>query len=133
MIIRPEHCSWSHMRYTDPDVALVQSDEDKILGLNPPAEDDPEGGCCSLTLEEIARDADVDDLTGKFYAIKLDLQLGASIYATMALREITREETSTWHQIGLTLQSEDQVYKGTAGDDKVEDEGEEAPLMEADE
>jgi len=33
----------------------------------------------------------------------------------MALREITREETSTWHQIGLTMKGEDQEFKGAAG------------------
>jgi hypothetical protein len=33
----------------------------------------------------------------------------------MALREITREETSTWHQIGLTMKGEDQEFKGVAG------------------
>lgn len=33
----------------------------------------------------------------------------------MALREITREETSTWHQIGLTLKGEDQEFKGASG------------------
>jgi len=33
----------------------------------------------------------------------------------MALREITREETSTWHQIGLTMKGEDQEFKGTSG------------------
>jgi tRNA pseudouridine13 synthase len=33
----------------------------------------------------------------------------------MALREITREETSTWHHIGLTMKGEDQEFKGTSG------------------
>ena len=43
IVLIPAHCSWSHIRYTDPDIALVQSDEDRLLGLNPGAEDDPEG------------------------------------------------------------------------------------------
>jgi tRNA pseudouridine13 synthase len=33
----------------------------------------------------------------------------------MALREITREETSTWHQIGLTMKGQDQEFKGASG------------------
>lgn len=37
----------------------------------------------------------------------------------MAIREITREETSTWHQIGLTAKGEDQGFKGTSGPDAV--------------
>jgi tRNA pseudouridine13 synthase len=61
--------------------------------LNPVAEDDPEG---------------------KFRALRVELQLGASAYATMALREVTREETATWWQIGLTVKGEDQKHKGRA-------------------
>lgn len=52
---------------------------------------------------------------GKFKALKIELTLGPSAYATMALREITREETSTWHHIGLTMKGEDQEFKGTSG------------------
>lgn len=32
----------------------------------------------------------------------------------MALREITREETSSWHHIGLTAKGEDQEFKGSS-------------------
>ncbi|RXK34962.1 hypothetical protein M231_07776 [Tremella mesenterica] len=111
LLTRPSQCSWTHIQYTDPDLALVQSDEDALLGLNIPATDDP---------------------NGRFRALKIELTLPASVYATMALREITREETSTWHQIGLTVNSEDQAYKGNVaveGDDgsevvQVEVEGE---------
>ncbi|EIW67793.1 hypothetical protein TREMEDRAFT_32838 [Tremella mesenterica DSM 1558] len=111
LLTRPSQCSWTHIQYTDPDLALVQSDEDALLGLNIPATDDP---------------------NGRFRALKIELTLPASVYATMALREITREETSTWHQIGLTVNSEDQAYKGNVaveGDDglevvQVEGEGE---------
>lgn len=39
----PKTFTWSHVSYTDPDISLVQSDEDKILGENPAAEDNPEG------------------------------------------------------------------------------------------
>lgn len=88
--------SWDHIRYTDPDIAVTQSDEDKLLGLNPPASDDPEG---------------------KFHALRISWSLGTSSYATMALREITRQETATWAQIGLTLGGEDQAHKGAAGEE----------------
>ena len=91
---RPDHVGWSHIHYTDPDIALVQSDEDRILGLNPAAPNDPDG---------------------RFRALKVELTLGASAYATMALREVTREETSVWHQIGLTMRGEDQEFKGAFG------------------
>ncbi len=109
IVNHPDHVSWQHIQYTDPDIALVQSDEDKILGLNPPAENNPDG---------------------KFRALRIELTLGASAYATMALREVTREETSVWHQIGLTMRGEDQGFKGVGGGGegkgKAEEEAEDA-------
>ncbi|WVQ75081.1 hypothetical protein IAR50_004690 [Cryptococcus sp. DSM 104548] len=102
ILLRPLALTWSHIQYTDPDVPLVQSDEDAILNLNVPATHDP---------------------TGKFRAVKVDLSLGSSTYATMVLREITREETSSWFQRGRTMKGEDQEFKGSK---KVEgEEGEE--------
>jgi tRNA pseudouridine13 synthase len=92
MIRQPKNVQWRAIRYTDPEVALTQSDEDKILGQNPPAEDDP---------------------NGKFTAVQVEFELAASVYATMALREVTREETSTWHHAGLTLSGEDQEFRGS--------------------
>lgn len=77
------------MRYTDPDVALAQADEDKLLGFDPPA---------------IVPD-------GKFLALQVKLTLSTASYATMALREITKTETSSAFQTTLTQASEDQKYK----------------------
>ena len=88
----PKELSWSVLRYTDPDVALAQADEDKLLGFDPPV---------------IVED-------GKFMALQLNLQLGTAAYATMALREVTKTETSSHYQSGLTQASEDQKYKTTA-------------------
>lgn len=82
------------LRYTDPDVALAQADEDKLLGFDPPAV--------------------VED--GKFMALQIELTLGTAAYATMALREVTKTETSSQFQSGLTLVSADQKYKSTAAD-----------------
>lgn len=80
------------MRYTDPNVPLAQSDEDAILGLDKPMIDED----------------------GKFLALQIRLTLGTSAYATMALREVTKTETSSFHQTNLTLASEDQAYRNTA-------------------
>jgi tRNA pseudouridine13 synthase len=86
----PKELSWSVMRYTDPDVALAQADEDSLLGFDPPV---------------IVED-------GKFLAVQVRLQLGTAAYATMALREVTKTETSSHFQSGLTQASEDQKYRG---------------------
>lgn len=71
-------------------MALAQSDEDKILGFDPPATEED----------------------GKFIALQVKLTLGTAAYATMALREVTKTETSSHYQTMLTQASEDQAYKG---------------------
>ena len=95
----PKELSWTVMKYTDPDVPLAQSDEDKILGLPPP----------------------VSDEDGKFLALQLNLQLGTAAYATMALREVTKTETSSHYQTSLTQASEDQKYRTTESGAEVEE------------
>jgi tRNA pseudouridine13 synthase len=90
----PKQLSWSVLRYTDPDVPLAQADEDALLGFDPPAV--------------------VDD--GRFMALQVRLQLGTAAYATMALREVTKTETSSHFQTSLTLASEDQKFKGGTED-----------------
>lgn len=96
---KPSNVTWEHIQYTDPDIPLVQADEDRLLGFNAPAQNDP---------------------SGKFHALKISWSLGTSSYATMALREITRQETSSWHQIGLSVEGEDRGHRGT-GDQKSGD------------
>lgn len=86
----PKDLSWSVLRYTDPDVALAQSDEDKLLGFDAP-----------VVVED-----------GKFVALQIHLTLGTAAYATMALREVTKTETSSHFQSNLTFSSEDQKFKG---------------------
>ena len=54
--------------------------------------------------------ADVDD--GVLLALQIDLRLGTAAYATMALREVTKTDTGSHHQMALTQASEDQKYRG---------------------
>jgi tRNA pseudouridine13 synthase len=103
----PKEVSWKTMRYTDPEIPLAQSDEDRILGIDSPQTDED----------------------GLFLALQIRLQLGTACYATMALREITKIDTSTHIQTMLTNTSEDQTYKGTTIID--EDVPEEALLDDA--
>lgn len=91
----PGELSWSVLRYTDPDVPLAQSDEDQLLGNEPP----------------------VPDPDGRFLALQIRLVLGTAAYATMALREVTKTDTSSQFQSSLTQASEDQKFKGADGDD----------------
>jgi tRNA pseudouridine13 synthase len=91
MLHLPKELSWSVLRYTDPDVALAQADEDKLLGYDPPV---------------IVED-------GRFMALQIKLTLGTAAYATMALREITKTETGSHYQSSLTNAAEDQKFRGT--------------------
>ncbi|KZV76135.1 tRNA pseudouridine synthase D [Peniophora sp. CONT] len=86
----PRELSYEVLRYTDPDVSLAQADEDKLLGYDPP----------------------VVTPDGKFMALQIRLTLGTAAYATMALREVTKTDTSSHFQTSLTQNSEDQQYKG---------------------
>ena len=95
MLQLPKDLSWKVLRYTDPDVALAQADEDKLLGFDPPV---------------IVED-------GKFMALQIHLTLSTAAYATMALREVTKTETSSHFQSNLTLVSEDQKFKGALVDE----------------
>ncbi|KIL68071.1 hypothetical protein M378DRAFT_158583 [Amanita muscaria Koide BX008] len=94
----PREVSWSVMRYTDPDVALAQADEDKLLGF----------------------DAPITDEDGMFMALQVQLTLGTASYATMALREITKTDTSSHHQTTLTHASEDQKYRSLEKDGEAQ-------------
>ncbi|EJD01227.1 tRNA pseudouridine synthase D [Fomitiporia mediterranea MF3/22] len=98
IILKPKDLSWTVLRYTDPDVPLAQSDEDKLLGMEPP----------------------VVDENGKFVALQVNLQLSTAAYATMALREITKAETSSHYQTSLTRESEDQAFRGRKGAEEME-------------
>ncbi|KAF9534217.1 pseudouridine synthase [Crepidotus variabilis] len=95
----PKDLSWTVLRYTDPDVPLAQADEDKLLNFDPPA-----------IVEE-----------GKFMALQINLTLGTAAYATMALREITKTDTSSHVQSSMTLKAEDQQYRSGAAEDAVGD------------
>jgi len=93
----PKDIAWSVLRYTDPDVPLAQADEDVLLGFDAPAVDE----------------------NGKFLALQVILTLGTAAYATMALREVTKTDTSSHFQSGLTLASEDQKFRGLGDDDEA--------------
>ena len=70
------------MKYNDPDVALSQSDEDKLLGLDVPPTD------------EEAKE-------GKFAALQVRLTLGTSSYATMALRQVSCGYRTSYRLTGI--------------------------------
>ncbi|CRK94027.1 CLUMA_CG007551, isoform A [Clunio marinus] len=79
VFVKPENFSWKFMKYQNHDANLILSDYSKIF-KDPEPEDDPEG---------------------KNMAIILDFILPSSTYATMALRELMKHDTSVESQISL--------------------------------
>ncbi|PWN47064.1 pseudouridine synthase [Violaceomyces palustris] len=86
------------LRYTDPDVALNVSDEDRLLGLGGKREEEEEE-------EQAERQS--------FLALRLVFQLPPSSYATMLLREVLKSDTSSHLHREMTAKSEDQAFRGS--------------------
>ena len=77
---RPNHLTWEKIRYTDPNADIIQPDEDALLGMEAPKHEE----------------------TGEKLAIRLEFDLDSASYATMALREVLKSETSNVNQRALT-------------------------------
>lgn len=79
IMVKPSDLQWHLMRYNSDTDALIQSDLEEIRKETPPAS--------------------VDD--GQFTALVLEFTLPSSTYATMALREILKSDTSVASQVNL--------------------------------
>uniref|UniRef100_A0A8D0HMB3 Pseudouridylate synthase 7 homolog n=1 Tax=Sphenodon punctatus TaxID=8508 RepID=A0A8D0HMB3_SPHPU len=79
IIIRPQNVSWEVVAYDDPKIPLFNTDLDKLEGKPPPV----------LATE------------GKFRALKMEFSLPPSTYATMAIREVLKMDTSIKNQTQL--------------------------------
>lgn len=77
---KPNNLTWEKIRYTDPNADLVQPDEDALLGFDAPKSEE----------------------TGEKLALRLEFDLDSASYATMALREVLKSETSNVNQRALT-------------------------------
>lgn len=91
----PRNVSYKLLRYKHANANLCQSDEDEILGIDAP------------DAEEYLED-NKELQEGESIAMVIRLTLGVSAYATMALREVLKQDTSVAHQKELTEQSDRQ-------------------------
>ncbi|KAI9260830.1 pseudouridine synthase [Sporodiniella umbellata] len=80
ILVKPEQMNWSFIRYNDPIEKLCNTDVDRLHDLPEPT----------------------GVQNGQFLALKVEFTLGTSQYATMALREIMRAETSSQAQSTLS-------------------------------
>ncbi|XP_036748276.2 pseudouridylate synthase 7 homolog isoform X2 [Manis pentadactyla] len=79
IIIRPQNVSWEVVTYDDLKIPLFSTDVDKLEGKPPP----------------------VFASEGKYRALKMDFSLPPSTYATMAIREVLKMDTSIKNQTQL--------------------------------
>ncbi|EST04596.1 Pseudouridine synthase, TruD [Kalmanozyma brasiliensis GHG001] len=94
ILVRPTHFSHRVTTYTDPDIPLTYTDEERCLDptlTTPPSQED-----------------------GAFTALTLNFQLPSSSYATMLMREALKSDTSSFKHRQLTQHSEDQQFKGAS-------------------
>ncbi|XP_038596890.1 pseudouridylate synthase 7 homolog isoform X2 [Tachyglossus aculeatus] len=79
IIIRPQNVSWEVIAYDDPRIPLFNTDVDNLEGKPPP----------------------VFATEGKYRALKMEFSLPPSTYATMAIREVLKMDTSIKNQTQL--------------------------------
>ncbi|XP_071778833.1 pseudouridylate synthase 7 homolog [Centroberyx gerrardi] len=79
ILIRPSDVSWEVIQYDDPRIPLVHTDVEKL-------EDKP---------------APVFNKEGKYRALRMEFSLPPSTYATMAIREVLKMDTSIKNQTQL--------------------------------
>lgn len=80
LLAKPENMSWEFKRYNSPTCTLIASDIEELKGVKP----DPE------------------ESDGGQKALILDFSLPSSAYATMALREVLKTDTSVANQQKMT-------------------------------
>ncbi|ESO12071.1 hypothetical protein HELRODRAFT_63211, partial [Helobdella robusta] len=79
IIVIPDVCNWRILNYQNAENSLIITDKDVMEGFSSSVENE-----------------------GVNKALKLELSLPASSYATMAIREITKQDTSSANQTLLT-------------------------------
>ncbi|CAH7687669.1 pseudouridine synthase [Phakopsora pachyrhizi] len=89
----PGDVNFKLYEYEDPDLSLSQADEDVLLGLELPPQNEWSG----------------ESGGGKNLALKVELTLSSSTYATMALREILKSDTGKKAQSKMTQQMRERM------------------------
>ncbi|GJJ69952.1 tRNA pseudouridine13 synthase [Entomortierella parvispora] len=86
ILSKPENVEWEVVRYNDAEIPLTLTDQEKMQGKTKP---------------------DGVGETGQYLALVLNLTLKSSQYATMAIREVCKQDTSAAFQASLnTTKSE---------------------------
>lgn len=82
VLVKPADVSWSVVQYADATIPIIQSDWEALTKTGEP-------------------DSKSSEEDGPFTAVRLEFSLPPAAYATMALREITKDDTSAAFQSTL--------------------------------
>ena len=93
LLQRPLHLEWSILRYSDPTAPLAPTDLTRMR-----SQPDPLG-----------------DPEGTRIAVRLEFTLPPSTYATMCLRELTKQSSELGHQLSLNERAAPPTAAGAAG------------------
>lgn len=91
LLVRPEELSWSIVRYTQPNDELIVSDLDALRAVKKSTH---------MKFDDVDQTKS-NDSKNQYRAIVVEFNLPSSCYATMALREILKIDTSTSSQMKL--------------------------------
>ncbi|GAA5980746.1 hypothetical protein JCM10908_001762 [Rhodotorula pacifica] len=119
----PQDVSYRLLVSTSPNEDLAQTDEDRLLGRPAPQARE-------------YREEDGPLKEGESLALQIELTLGSSTYATMALREVLKSRTSAATQKGLTQAMEARLKaaepaEGAAASEAMQTEAAPAAVTEA--
>lgn len=99
----PSKVSWQVVRYSDATKPLIHSDMD-IIQKKAAFKEEPGKTLVSFLLDEMLTNLLLSS-EGAYKALVLDFCLPSSVYATMALRELLKCDTSARHQTTLNSYS----------------------------
>jgi tRNA pseudouridine13 synthase len=101
VVQRPGSVAWRFQRYDDPEAPLAATDLDRMAGCV----EEPFAGA---RVPGPAADAGGADCAGegRYLAVQAAFSLPTSTYATMCLRELTKESTHVSHHASRTASNE---------------------------
>ncbi|KAF9585989.1 multisubstrate pseudouridine synthase 7 [Lunasporangiospora selenospora] len=110
LIAKPGNVEWEIKRYSDPDVSLTTTDLEMLTQL----QNKEDGSNSGITQE--------GDKDGQYLALILNLTLGSSQYATMAIREVCKQDTSSAFQSTLNVGGSSEKSEDKSEDNTVDSE-----------
>lgn len=134
MMVLPQNLQWKTVFYNNPSADLILTDYQKLTQFD--AVENFDGIRFFYNLYFLIFVSSIykyEFLEGTFKAVILEFGLPASTYATMALREITKTDTSASYQASLTQDHlQDEKMQNHLQDEEVQDHPQNEKVLEVD-